>query len=757
MRTIDTPPSDRRRSDALGGVYAHTVPGAPEQAWEPLADHLRNVAELAQTFADAFQSGDWGYITGLWHDLGKYRPEFQARLRGERIHAPHSGVGAALAASRGGLGMAVAFAIAGHHTGLANRAAQGDSDARPLRERIAENAPTLKRLRQLIPRELIDYPLPPPPAYLIPPSRTGRSERESAARRTDFWTRLLFSALIDADRLATEGFYDPAKRRFGRDYDSLPSLRERLEAYLDRFHPDTPVNRIRAEILQACRTRADQPTGIFTLTVPTGGGKTLSSLAFALRHAEKHGLRRVIVVVPYTTILEQNARVYRDALGDHNVIEHHSNIDEAGRLEHDTEAEIRRQLACENWDAPIIVTTNVQFFESLFSNLPSRCRKLHNIVRSVILIDEAQTLPVRFLNSALDAMRELAAHYGCSFVLMTATQPALARRDSLPCGLENSDEIVPDTRGLARALDRVRVHWPDPDAPPVGYDELAARIADHERVLAIVHRRRDARELAQKLPPDHRFHLSALMCPAHRLKTLSVVRDRLSAGKPCRLVATQLVEAGVDIDFPVVYRALAGLDSLAQAAGRCNREGRLMVRGRAEKGDFFVFRAETTPPPGTLLKGLESTEALLGRYGPRLSFTDPDMLEEYFRILYAKCETDPEGVQIERAQFNFANVARKVRLIEDGYSQPVVVPWRDAHKRVRAFESAPSRETQRALQPFLVQISEVDLERLKSLGAVERLRDSVHVLTPSFEHLYHEEWGLVVDEDALPNPEALIG
>lgn len=758
MPTSDTQSSDDVRSEAPARVYAHTKPDAPEDTWESLPEHLHIVATLARRFAGAFNAGDWGHLAGLWHDLGKYRPEFQQRLRGERIHAPHSGIGAALAASRGGLGMAVAFAIAGHHTGLANRAAQGDAGARSLRERIADDAPTLERLRSSLPRNLIEPPLPPPPAHLIPPPSAGKSERELAARRTEFWTRLLFSALVDADRLATEAFYEPAKRQFSRDFDPIPVLRERLDEFLDKFEADTPVNRIRARILRACRASAEQPTGIFTLTVPTGGGKTLSSMAFALRHAERHRLRRVIVVAPYTSIIEQNARIYRDVLGDHNVIEHHSTIDEAARLENDAEAEIRRRLACENWDAPIIVTTNVQFFESLFSNHPSRCRKLHNVARSVVLIDEAQNLPVRFLNASLDAMRELTAHYGCSLVLMTATQPALKRRDSLPFGLEQTVEIAPDPRGLSRALDRVRIHWPDPSAPPLGYDELAERIAVHERVMAIVHGRRDARELAQKLPPEHRFHLSALMCPAHRLHIMSEVRDRLSSGEPCRLVSTQLVEAGVDIDFPVVYRALAGLDSLAQAAGRCNREGQLMDQeGRAVKGDFFVFRAETSPPPGILVKGLESAGALLERYGPGLNFTDPDLLDEYFRILYAKCETDPEGVQAERAQFNFANVARKVRLIEDGYSHPVVVPWRGAHERIRAFDLEPSRETQRALQPFLVQIPEFELRRLQGMGAVESLHDSVHALTPSFEHLYHETWGLVIDEEALPDPGALIG
>jgi len=739
-------------------VYAHTRPERPATEWEPLEHHLRKVEQLAAGFASVFESRDWGALAGLWHDLGKYKPEFQARLRGAREHVEHAGIGAALAHSRGGAGMALAFAIAGHHAGLANREAQADTRQRSLRERLGENAPELERLRAAIPSGILEQPLPPLPPFLQMKPQASSTENDQLKCRLEMWTRFLFSALVDADFLATEEFYVSRKRDGAQDFDTVSSLRERLDRRLADFRADTGVNRVRAEVLQHSRDAADLPRGLYSLTVPTGGGKTLSSMAFALRHAERHALHRVIVVIPYTSIIEQNAKVYGEYLGAQNVIEHHSNVDEVQRLESNREAEIRRRLAAENWDAHVVVTTNVQFFESLFSNAPSRCRKLHNIARSVVVLDEAQTLPADYLNCALDAIRELVDTYGCSLLLMSATQPALRKREALPFGLADHTvrEIVPEPDALAHAMKRVEIHWPS-GAQPTPYQGVAEQMRQHEQVLAVVHRRRDARVLAQLLPEEHRFHLSALMCPAHRTEVLTAVKERLKTGSPCRLVATQVVEAGVDIDFPVVLRALAGLDSLAQAAGRCNREGALRDGdGHSRLGQFVVFRAETKPPPGILKVGLESTEALLARHGTNLSFADPRFLEEYFRVLYGKCETDRKGVQSERRQLNFATVAQRVRLIEDGYTRPVIVPWGDALRRLRAFGRTPNRETQRALQPYMVQIPERELRTLISVGAVESVQEFAHALAPAFGSLYDPVFGLIVDEYATPDPAALV-
>jgi CRISPR-associated endonuclease/helicase Cas3 len=733
-------------------VYAHSLVGQPESSWELLADHLEAVAKQGAHFAAAFDSAAWGKRAGLWHDVGKYLPEFQDRLRGSDRRVDHAAPGAGLALGLGGLGgLALAFAIAGHHTGLANYQAQGDSRQLPLKERIENSRAGLARVRELVPAGLTDGAPPSPPPFLTALPNGTRSLVDSSKRRIEFWTRFLFSALVDADYLATERFYDAARRPLA-PFDGIAALRERLDAHLARFESDSPVNRMRASVLADCRAAAERPSGIFSLSVPTGGGKTLSGMAFALRHAELHGLRRVIVAIPFTSIIEQNARVYAEALGAANVIEHHSALDEEKAREGDEEGEARRRLAAENWDAPVVVTTNVQFFESLFANAPGRCRKLHNVARSVIVLDEAQTLPPEFLDCALDALRELVSAYGCSVVLCTATQPALTRRQSLPGGFEPGTvrEIIDNPAELARALERVHVRLPEPGTT-TSYEELAPELARHERMLAIVHLRQDARKLARLLPEANRFHLSALMCAAHRTEVLAAVKVRLNDNLPCRLVATQLIEAGVDIDFPVVFRTLAGLDSVAQAAGRCNREGKL------ERGELVVFRAETKPPPGLLRIGLESAEAMLDEHGVALRSDCAEQMEEYFRIYYSKCRTDAHGVQGERERLNFANVADCVKLIDDGWSCPIVVLWRDAEARVRAYERQPGRDTARALQPFLVQISRRTLERLQRQGAIESIGESVHVLATPYRHLYDEQFGLVIEDEPFAEPAALVG
>lgn len=729
--------------------FAHSRSGEPEGSWEPLLDHLVRVGEMARQFASAFDSGEWGYLAGLWHDLGKYRPEFQRRLRGDRLQVEHAGAGAALAVR---LGIhPLSFVIAGHHGGLANRIGHA-GHLTPLAERIPRQLPILQDIWPLLPASVTSHPCPEAPSFLRKLERTPK-----ATRAQELWIRFLFSALVDADRLATESFYQGDVRAPIREFDSIAALGNRLEECLRKFTCDTPVNQLRADVLALCGAAAERRPGLFSLTVPTGGGKTLSSLAFALAHARKWGLRRVIVVIPYTSIIEQTARVFKTALGSRNVVEHHSALDELHVSEESGENETRRCLATENWDAPLIVTTSVQFFETLFSNNPSRCRKLHRVARSVVVVDEAQTLPTRFLLCLLDGMRELTRSYGCSLVLSTATQPALVRRDALPEGLEDVHEIIQDRDGLGQLLDRVELRWPAPDEPPMPYTELAAELAGHDRVLAIVHRRGDARQLAQLLPPEGCFHLSALMCATHRAEVLERIRRTLRDGGPCRVVATQLVEAGVDIDFPVVYRAMAGLDSIAQAAGRCNREGSLTDQyGRPRRGNMRVFRAETLPPRGTLRIGFEKTEEMLARYGPGLNFVEGRFIEEYFRALFHADHLDAKNVMLHREQLDFESVGRLVKLVDDGFSVPVVVPWRDAATRVAKMIERPHREALRAIQPYVVQVRERDLGLLQRLGAVAPIEEFGFQLVAPYLHLYDEATGLVVEEDAEPDAGALV-
>jgi CRISPR-associated endonuclease/helicase Cas3 len=737
-------------------LFAHSLEDHPESEWEELGAHLRAVASRAEAFATAFEAGEWGRLAGLWHDLGKARPEFQERLRGSGEAVEHAGVGAALAYSKDKLaGLPLAFAIAGHHAGLADPASSVEGGGpKPLRDRLKENAPWLNQLSSDLPPGLAALGLPP-----LPPRFGDAKDREATARSLELWTRFLFSTLVDADFLATEEFYSPGKRSAVGEYDPIPTLRHRLELdlaeFVGRLSPerrDSPINRRRAEVLEACRAKAEQAPGLFSLTVPTGGGKTLSAMAFALRHAERWALRRVIVAIPFTTIIEQNAKVYADILGERNVLEHHSALDPLAAEERNREAELRRRLAAENWDAPVVVTTNVQLFESLFASSPSRCRKLHRIARSVILLDEAQTLPIPYLLTVLDVLRELVEHYGCSVVLTTATQPALARRESLPQGLSGVQEIVPAPAELARELRRVRPVWPADGEPPLPYAELALRLLGHEQALAVVHLRRDARTLAELLPAEGTFHLSALMCPAHRSKRLAQVRERLKHGDPCRLVSTQLIEAGVDIDFPVVYRCLGGLDSLAQAAGRCNREGRLLPR----LGEVVFFRAETAPPPGIPRHGLAVVEEMLRELGGALDLDDPALYELYFRKLHFRCEKDPAGIQALRQELRFASVARKFRLIEDS-TEAIVVPYGEAGERLAAVRrDGPDRLLMRALQPFVINLRRHTVSKLRTAGVLETVVDGVDTLTPAFWHLYDDRFGLSADDDPRPDPASYV-
>jgi CRISPR-associated endonuclease/helicase Cas3 len=743
--------------------YARAVVGASGQTrLQGLTEHSTNVARLAASFAAAFGSAEWGHLAGLWHDLGKCRPEFQARLRGEATRVEHSGIGAAMACRRDArLGLPLAFTVSGHHSGLPNLQT-GEEGLTALCDRVSRSAPFLDQLQPVLPTELTTGALPGLPPFLVLQTST---RREATAMRCsmEFWTRFLYSCLVDADALDAEAFTDPditAKRGV---FVSTAELRQRLDDYIERKVAalsdearGSPVNRARAEVLEQCRRASGEPPGVFSLTVPTGGGKTLSAMAFALRHAQVHGMARVIVVIPYTSIIEQNAGEYRAALGAENVIEHHSNLDpERLSEEYGPDVERRTDLASENWDAPVIVTTSVQFFESLFANRRSRCRKLHNVAQSVIVLDEVQTLPPGFVLSILDALNELVANYGCSVVLSTATPPALAKRGRWDFGLRDVRPIIADPVGLAARLQRVEYVWPASRDQPCDWPQMARALASHERVLAVVHRRDDARLLAQEIdrlvPSEGVLHLSALMCPAHRLAVLDGVRKRLRDGRPCRVVSTQLVEAGVDLDFPVVFRALGGLDSVVQAAGRCNREG-LLTRGRVT-----VFRAPTQPPLGTPRRAAQITESLLQQYGNALDAGNPALFDEYFRALYFAEDLDANRVQPARAELKFATVADRFQLIEDGFTRTVIVPYGDARQRLEVLRrDGPQRDALRRLQPFTVSIYPKSFESLWTSGALAEVAPGVFALVDAFAQLYDLRFGLVVGDEPAPDPRALV-
>ena len=464
------------------------------------------------------------------------------------------------------------------------------------------------------------------------------------------------------------------------------------------------------------------PPGLFSLNVPTGGGKTLASLAFALDHALAHGLRRVIYVIPYTSIVEQTAEVFRKALGDEEaILEHHSSFDWDGVTDPGESERIR--LAAQNWDRPVIVTTAVQFLESLYANRPSRCRKLHNIAQSVVVMDEAQTLPLRLLRPSLKAVNELARGYGASVVLCTATQPAFRVEDGFgEAALEGVRELAPDPPALHAALRRVRVR----DAGVIHDAALTARLRDAEQVLVIVNTRAHARALFEAVrDTPGAAHLTTSMTAAHRRAVLDDIRGRLKRSEPVRLIATSLIEAGVDVDFPQVWRALAGIDSIAQAAGRCNREGEL-----DGSGEVFVFRPEGREPPRDQAKFAEEAGHVLARFDDPLSL---EAVNTYFREVdwsfdHGLDATEIDGTTgilsvIARAgtglDYPFADIAMKFQVIDEG-GQPVIVSggaWGIAPDELEQLRFRPAGAIARALQPYQVQVPRAVRDRMLKSGA----------------------------------------
>ena len=710
-------------------------------AVDEVEQHSRDVAELAASFAEAFGSADWARVAGLWHDLGKYHPDFQryirratgfdpaAHVEGAPGRVDHSTLGAVHALDALGMvGPILPYAIAGHHAGLPDYECSEGGNATLVRRVDANRTRLQAVLDEAIPSDILAPAVP----KSLPPGGSPA-----------LWIRMLFSALVDADFLDTEEFLDPGRAATRGGYPDLGEIHSRFDGFMEgkaaqvrAGGPLSDVNLARAEVLRQCREKAARPPGLFSLTVPTGGGKTLSSLAWALEHARLHGRRRIIYVIPYTSIIEQTADVFRRAVGD-CVVEHHSN------LEPDRETPQSR-VASENWDAPLIVTTGVQFWESLFAARTSRARKLHNVVDSVVVLDEAHTLPPRFLVPVLHVMRDLQAHYGVSFLLCTATQPALEERRGFDWkfpGLTGVEEIVSDVQALHQALKRVELEVPPDLRMPRDYRELADEIAAEHAALCIVNRRDDARELFQLLPPGSRVHLSALMCGKHRSRTLRRIRRCLSAGRRIHVVSTQLVEAGVDLDFPVVYRALAGLDSIAQAAGRCNREGlRRDEDGNPVPGRVVVFVPPRRPPAGLLRIAEEGgRQSLEERHEDPLS---PQRFRAYFEDLYWKLGPRLDGHGIlplldhgQELKIRFRSAAEKFRLIDDA-QLPVLVRHRNhgLFRRLEALRAKrwePDRRTRRELQRFVVGIPRRLHGELAAGGKIEEWFPGVWVQTAS--------------------------
>ena len=715
-----------------------------------LNDHLQSTGELSYKFSEKFHSGDVGKTLGALHDLGKGREDWQVYFRKKTGYDNHGRVenkvrtvehsiyGAKYAIENFSLlGEILSYSIAGHHSGLPDWSSEETGRA-SLKYRLSKPVDIHSVKSGLINNLNL-------PKTLSAPRKFERYLDLS------LWIRMLFSSLVDADFLDTESYMNPKKTQLRANNANLAELLDHFDKYIqgkEENSSDILVNRMRREVRRKCVDSADSPMGVFSLTVPTGGGKTLSSLAFALNHAVKHNLDRIIYVIPFTSIIEQNADVFRNAIGKDNVVEHHSNISEENEND-------RTKLASENWDAPVIVTTSVQFFESLFASRPSRCRKLHNIVNSVIILDEAQLLPVDYLEPILKTMKLLVKYYNVSIVLSTATQPALKEHeiagDVFP-GFESITEIMGDkVSEFYDKLDRVVVHLPEDLNSPKQWKELSEELIRYPQVLCIVSDRKSCRELYH-LMPEGTVHLSALMCGAHRSRKIKEIKDKLDKHEPVRVISTQLIEAGVDIDFPVVYRSLAGLDSIAQAAGRCNREGL-----GEEPGQVFVFKSPRRTPAGILRKAEATLQDIISDIRPNLF--DSSSFERFFSELYWKANSlDSEKIMellSKNLNISFKTASNRFKIIDDSIQKTILVRYGDESEQLieDLRYSEHNRTLMRKLQRYAVNIYNKEFEDLLGKGLIEEIKEGVYALSSGLN--YSDEIGLILDE-VLYEPEKYI-
>ena len=742
--------------------YAHSLPNEPDRSkWETMAEHEERVAEFCSVFLKLIDPKleTWGELLGRWHDLGKYSCAFQDYLKksGDADAAPegigkrvdHSTAGAQYAAAMlpNGISRLFAYVIAGHHAGLADAHSMTGNASSGLEERLRK---TIANFADNAPADLLI-----PPTLPFPDIEFSR-DAKVAGFQTSAFCRFLFSALCDADFLATEEFMSPdrSKGRPITENNVISEMASQLDAFIDGLEKRaSEVNDRRTEVLEAARVAATEPPGLYSFTVPTGGGKTLSSLSFALRHASENKLKRVIYAIPFTSIIEQTADVFRSVFSEHpnRVLEHHCNID--------PEAQTRiARLTSENWDSPLIVTTNVQFFESLFANRTSRCRKLHRIANSVIILDEVQTLPVEFLKPCLSMLQTLVDLFNCTILFCTATQPAFSYRDDFEIGLKGVREIVPAPEKLYQQMKRVNVEL----LGELTNDEIARRIDLEESALCIVNTKKHAsdlfRHLAETKESESLFHLSTNMCAVHRKEQLVKIRTRLTNHHPCTVVSTQLIEAGVDVDFPVVFRAMTGLDSIAQAAGRCNREGRLPV------GTVYVF-----VPTEIKLHGMLKQVAQSGAEAIELFRSDPlslEAIEQYFQLHYWQNKDgnwDKHDVMecfagMKELTFQFRTAAERFCLIED-LTKSLFVPWGkkgqqiEAQIRSQQFKEEPGfrRAVLRRIQRFVVPVYENVFRQLTGCGEIELINENLAVLVN--QSMYCERIGFDQNLSGFLDPE----
>lgn len=694
------------------------------------AEHLQGTAALAGRFAAEFGAAEQGRQAGKLHDIGKYSEAFQRRLLQNGPRTDHSTAGAqeAFFLLRQ---TSIAFAVAGHHSGLPDGGHCTDGADEPtLCGRMKKRVEPCSSWKGEI--TLSAAPLPP----------WAMCDRLTIA----FYTRMLYSCLVDADFLDTEAFMDGCSPPHGGG-ESIPALlvrvRERAEHYL-QAKSAAPVARQRNAVLRACmKCGAEGEQGLYTLTVPTGGGKTFASLAFAMEHAAARRLHRVIYVIPYTSIIDQTAQTFAELLGTENVLAHYSGAEYQQKdAENLTPQEYRQMLAAENWDAPVVVTTAVQFFESLYANRSSRCRKLHNIAGSVVVFDEAQTLPGSCLRPCVSAIGQLVQHYHTTAVLCTATQPALEPlfRELAPD--LSAQEISPDPEGLYRTLRRTTLC----DGGTLTDEALQGALAAMPQVLCVVNRRKTAQTLFAALPREGSYCLTTLLCAADRQAQLKEIRERLKEGLPCRVVSTSLIEAGVDVDFPTVYREQCGLDSLLQAAGRCNREG----RRPAAQSRVVRFCLQDSPAPQMLRQGIGALEYTLRHHE---DLNTPGAIHCYFHELFYRIQSryalDQKGILaafeegIDGCEYPFAQVAERFRVI-DAPTRTVYLPvGQGAALCEKLRRGYISRTLLRQLGIYGVCCYRQQFDALNDAGALECLPDGNAILRDT--GCYNPHTGLSLD------------
>lgn len=722
---------------------AHVREDGTEQ---DLIVHLKNTAEIAKKFAEDFNNSDYAYLCGLFHDIGKYSEAFQKRIRNDGKRCDHSTAGARVVKDLSRFGKILSFCITGHHGGLLNHGTYSDIDReRTLCSRLSKDykIPNFDAFMKEIEIEDLRYDTPP---------NLKIYDSNDFGMTFYMFIKMLHSCLTDADYLDTEAFMYNGNINRTVNYD-FEEMLDKLNLCLKHLQKnDGIINVKRQEILQDCIEKAYLPRGLYTLTVPTGGGKTLSSMAFSLNHLIKNQMNRIIYVIPYTNIIEQTAKVFSDIFVPDVILEHHSNYD--FNSEDDDFYNVKK-LASQNWDMPIVITTNVQFFESIYSNKTTRSRKLHNITNSLIIFDEAQMLPLEYIKACTKAISELVINYNCTAVLCTATQPSLTNmfpREIRPI------EICKNTKELYELFKRTTII----NRGLLTTKELANEMNELYQCLTIVNTRRHAKSLFSMLKGEGVFHLSTLMCPEHRKQVIDEIRMRLRENKPCKVVSTRLIEAGVDVDFPRVYRAFAGLDSIIQSAGRGNREGKLRDKnGNLTQGEIHIFEADdeyTKNQPLNFKAPIEITKKIIRDYK---DITSPEAIESYFDKLYFYNgeesldnkdiikrinEACPKKVKSfdEAFTYPFEDIARDFKLMEEN-TVSVIIPFDClAVRKINELRYVDFiGEILKSLQGYTVNIYEREYNNLYGAGKIELVQKDIAVLR-SMED-YSEEMGINIE------------